>query len=198
MGSVEKYSANTLRRLISSLNSIRFRDEEGQVEYFGQKVVLLRRDAFGLMRKELSRVVGASSNIILEIAGRRVGAEEGTALLAKAESLAMKDAGSLGDFTRIALEETNMGYGKMKLQELDTGTGNVRVIIFNSFETEPTDKVSSPSCFFTLGYVEGLLSRLLGRNFRGREVSCNGRGDEPCIFDLSAEQQSSVPARTGF
>jgi predicted hydrocarbon binding protein len=185
MAASGRFSENSLRRFISVLNSIRFRDELGQVEYFGQKVVILRRDAFALMRKELAKVAGSASNVILEIAGRRVGAEEGRALLAKAESLGMKTGASMGEFVRIALEETNMGYGKMKLEQSDESNGNVVVTIHNSFETDSTDKVSSPSCFYTLGYVEGLLSVLLGKNLKGRETSCYGRGDPFCIFDFT-------------
>ena len=185
MGASERYSENSLRRFISVLNSIRFRDELGQVEYFGQKVVILRRDAFALMRKELAKVAGAASNVILEIAGRRVGAEEGRALLAKAESLGIKTGASMGEFVRIALEETNMGYGKMKLEQPDESNGNVIVTIHNSFETDSTDKVRSPSCFYTLGYVEGLLSVLLVKDLKGKETSCFGRGDQFCVFDFS-------------
>ena len=66
-----------MRRMISAVNSIRFRDELGEVEYFGQKVVLLRRDVFELIRKELARLPGQAANVILEIAGRRIGTEEG-------------------------------------------------------------------------------------------------------------------------
>lgn len=186
MAASDRYSENSLRRFISVLNSIRFRDELGQVEYFGQKVVILRRDAFALMRKELAKVAGSASSVILGIAGRRVGAEEGRALLAKAESLGMKTGPSKEEFVRIALEETNMGYGKMKLLQSNESDGNIKVTILNSFETDSTDKVSSPSCFYTLGYVEGLLSVLLGKNLKGRETSCYGRGDQFCIFDFSS------------
>ena len=66
-----------MRRMISAVNSICFRDELGEVEYFGQKVVLLRRDVFELIRKELARLSGQAANVILEIAGRRIGTEEG-------------------------------------------------------------------------------------------------------------------------
>ena len=118
MSSLGRYSTDSLRRLISSLNSIRFRDDIGEVEYFGQKVVMLRRDAFQLMRKELMRVAGSAANVILGLAGRRVGSEEGKALAAKAESLGLKTSTSIPDFIRAVVEETNLGYGKVRIQEL--------------------------------------------------------------------------------
>ena len=99
-----RFSADSLRRLISSLNSIRFRDESGEVEYFGQKVVILRRDVFGLIRKELARVAGNAANVILSVAGKRVGREEGKALAIKAEVLSLKGPDTFPEFVRTAVE----------------------------------------------------------------------------------------------
>src|SRR5260370_7341514 len=100
------------------MNSIRFRDEIGEVEYFGQKVVVLRRDAFSLMRKELMRVSGNAANVILGIAGRRGGSEEGKALLSMANALGLKTPQSMPEFGRGALEDTTMGFRKLSLNHL--------------------------------------------------------------------------------
>jgi predicted hydrocarbon binding protein len=184
-GSTDHFSSNSLRRLISSLNSIRFRDEIGEVEYFGQKVVMLRRDAFSLMRKELFRVSGSTANIILGIAGRRVGSEEGRALLAKAKALGLKTPQSMPEFVRVAVEETNMGFGKILVDELNLESGLAKVSISNSFESEPTSSSTRPSCIFTLSYLEGIFSGLIEREVRGREVDCRAKGDKLCRFILS-------------
>ncbi len=182
-----RFSSNSLRRLISSLNSIRFRDELGEVEYLGQKVVLLRRDVFGLIRKELSRVAGNAANVILGVAGRRVGTEEGRALVAKAEALGLKGPEVFPEFIRTALEETNMGIGKVRVQELSHVDGRVSLLILNGFEAENPGHSLGPSCFFTLGYLEGVFSLLLGREVRGQEVACKGRGDELCRFVIGSQ-----------
>ncbi len=181
-GSAERFSTNSLRRLISTLNSIRFRDELGEVEYFGQKVVLLRRDVFGLIRKELSRVAGEAANIILGVAGRRVGTEEGRALQAKADELGLKGPEAFPEFVRTAVEETNMGIGKIRVQELAHEEGSITLLIQNGFEAEKLGESLRPTCFFTLGYLEGLFSQLLGIEVKGREVACRGRGDDFCRF----------------
>jgi len=177
-----RFSSSSLRRLISSLNSIRFRDESGEVEYFGQKVVLLRRDVFQLIRKELSRVAGEAANVILGLAGRRVGAEEGKALVVKAEVLGLKGPDTFPEFVKTAVEETNMGIGKLRVIEMSE-EGNVSLSIQNGFEAEKTGDLK-PTCFFTLGYLEGVFSQLLGKDLRGRETACRGRGDDSCRFDI--------------
>ncbi len=184
-GSIDHFSSNTLRRLISSLNSIRFRDEIGEVEYFGQKVVMLRRDAFSLMRKELIRVSGNTANVILGIAGRRVGSEEGKALLVKAQALGLKTPQSRPEFVRVAVEETNMGFGKIHVDALNLESGLAEVSISNSFESEPVGTSVKPSCIFTLSYLEGIFSQLIEREVRGKEVDCRAKGDKVCRFTLS-------------
>ncbi len=186
-GPIGRFSANSLRRMISSLNSIRFRDEVGEVEYFGQKVILMRRDAFELMRKELSRVAGEAAYVILSVAGRRVGTEEGRALMAKAQTLGLTSPDAFPEFVRTVVEETNMGIGKIRVQNLAHKEGTVNLMIQNGFEAEKTGESQRPICFFTLGYLEGVFSRLLGRDVRGKEVACKARSDDCCRFDLTAE-----------
>ncbi len=180
-----RFSSNSLRRLISSLNSIRFRDESGEVEYFGQKVVLLRRDVFGLIGKELSRIAGEAASVILGLAGRRVGVEEGKALVVKAEVLGLKSPDSFPEFVKTAVEETNMGIGKLRVTEM-TIDGRVSVLVQNGFEVENSSGSLKPACFFTLGYLEGVFSQLLGRDVRGRETECKSRGDDFCKFDMTS------------
>ena len=180
-----RFSTDSLRRLISSLNSIRFKDESGEVEYFGQKVVLLRRDVFGLIRKELSRVAGDAANVILTVAGKRVGSEEGKALIVKADVLSLKGPDTFPEFVRTAVEETNMGIGKIRVLELNHSEGKASISIQNGFEVEKNGGSLKPTCFFTLGYLEGVFSQLLGRDVRGREIACAGRGDDFCKFEIS-------------
>jgi predicted hydrocarbon binding protein len=186
-GSSDRFSTSSLRRLISSLNSIRFKDEIGEVEYFGQKVVMLRRDAFSLMRKEMMRISGNSANIILGIAGRRVGAEEGRALLSKAETLGLKTPQAMPEFVRVAVEETNMGFGKIQVDELNLASGLASVSISNSFESEPIASSTRPACIFTLSYLEGIFSQLIARDVRGSEIDCRAKGDKLCRFTLLPE-----------
>ncbi len=185
MASPERFSPIGLRRLASVLNSISFRDEKGEVEYFGQKVVMLRRDAFRLMVEELSkRQAEGTAKILLGIVGQRVGQEEGKALVATSQSMDM-DRGSTPQFIRTAVEETNLGYGKISLKELEVSSGSAEVSVLNSFEADPPGHSENATCFFLLGYLEGLFSQLLNKNMRGLETRCMGKGDENCSFELS-------------
>ncbi len=192
MTAVDRYSANGLKRLLGSLNSVTFRDESGEVEYFGQKVVMLRRDAFQLMKEELSkRHASGTANVILGIVGRRVGTEEGKVLLADRIFQDAEKSRSIPDIIRSAVEGTNMGYGKILIRELDLSSKTVTVSAANSFETESGGDSTDSSCFFLLGYLEGLFSELLGAQVRGSEIYCKGKGEQSCIFQLGPSFQAS-------
>lgn len=191
MTAVDRYNANSLRRQLGSVNSITFKDETGEVEYFGQKIVMLRRDAFQLLGEELAkRNAAGTGKIILGIVGRRVGAEEGKALTANV----LRDVGesrSLPMLIRNAVEETNMGYGKLQVVELELSSKTATLSTQNSFEAEAATPSGETACFFLLGYLEGLFSELLGGQLRGSETQCRGKGDPACIFHVEPNFQKS-------
>jgi len=189
---VDRYSANSLKRLLGSLNSVTFRDENGEVEYFGQKVVMLRRDAFQLMKEELvARNAGGTANLVLGIVGRRVGSEEGKALMSQGEFQAARESRSIPTLIQKAVEETNMGYGKLLIRVLDMSSKTVTVSVRNSFEAENARDQEMTCCFFLLGYVEGLFSEFLAAQVRGSETYCVAKGDQSCVFELGPALQGS-------
>lgn len=185
MSSLGRYSRNRLRRLISSVGSIRFRDEVGEVEYFGQQVVMLRRDAIRLIREELMRVGGSSGRVIVLTAGHVSGREEGKAILAIAKELGVRSPESLPVEVLVAVEETNMGFGKIRIDDVNTGTGTFKISVSNSFEVDRTDRSPKPGCLFILSYLKGLFSQLTGKDLGGEEVECGSMGDSGCKFTLS-------------
>lgn len=148
---------------------------------------MLRRDAFSLMRKEMMRISGNAANIIFRMAGRRVGTEEGRTLVSKAIALGLKTPQAMPEFVRVAVEETNMGFGKVRVDELNLESGLARVSVANSFESEPAASSTIPSCIFTLSYLEGIFSQLIDKEVRGREVDCRAKGDKLCQFTLMRE-----------
>jgi len=72
MSSVGQFSPNAFKRILTSLNSARFMDDTGTIEYFGQKAVILRADVFHLIHKELYRLSGTAANVILSLLCLRV------------------------------------------------------------------------------------------------------------------------------
>lgn len=185
MSSVGRYSRNRLRRLISSVGSVRFKDDTGEVEYFGQQVVMLRKDAIRLIRDELVRVGGSSGRVIVLTAGHVSGREEGKAILARAKELGVNSPESLPVEVLTAVEEMNMGYGKIRIDDANTETGTFKITVSNSFEVDHTDRSAKPGCLFILSYLKGLFSQITGKDLGGEEVECRSKGDSSCKFRLS-------------
>ena len=185
MTAVDRHSPNSLKRLLGRVNSMTFKDEMGEVEYFGQRVLMLRKDVFRLLRDELEKrhAVG-TGRIILGILGRSEGREEGRTLMADV-LLDSADRRSIPIFVKNAVEEANLGYGKLRVGGLDISTKSVTVSTDNSVETDTTNKSEEAGCFFLLGYLEGMFSEVLGSPVVGNETTCRGRGDPTCTFQIA-------------
>ena len=91
---------------------------------------------------------------------------------AKAESLGLNSSESFPDFVRTAVEETNIGIGKVRVFDLGKTDETVNISIQNGFEANTPGGSLKPTCFFTLGYLEGVFSQLLGKNAQGKETGC--------------------------
>ena len=196
MSSLGRYSPNRLRRLISTVSSMHFRDETGEVEYFGKPIVMLTRDAIRLMRDELIRIGGASGRVIVHTAGHVSGREEGKAILEKATAAGVRSPRSLPSVILTAVEETNMGYGKIRIDDINLGTSTFKISLSNSFEVDQSIRSRTPTCVFMLSYLKGLFSQLIGKDLGGEEIECRSKGDASCRFRLSIAGQMETPKGT--
>lgn len=178
---------------MSSISTIRFLDEIGEVEYFGKPIVILTRDAIKLMRDELIRISGASGRVIVHTAGHVSGREEGKALLDRATVAGVKSPQSLPSAILTAVEETNMGYGKIRIDDINLGASIFRISLSNSFEVDQSIRSRTPTCLFMLSYLKGLFSQLIGKDLGGVEIECRSKGDAFCRFRLSIAGQTDTP-----
>jgi len=185
MTAVDRYSPNSLGRMLGRVNSTVFKDDKGEVEYFGNRVLIIRKNVFRRLEEEmLKRHSVGTGRIILTILGRSEGHEEGRTLM-KDVLLDAADRRSLPVFVKNALEESNLGYGKLKLGDWDVSSKTVTVSTQNSVESDATNKSSDNGCFFLLGYLEGLFAELLNSPLIASETSCRGRGDDACVFQIN-------------
>ncbi len=190
MTAVDRFSLDSFKRLLGTINSVSFRDERGEVEYFEEKVVIIRRESFQLFREELAkRNALGTGNLIMGIVGRSVGRAEAKTIVSHLVQETGEKALS-SEHIRNAVEETNLGYGKTILDELETTAKTATVSTSNSFEAGSSLEPEGTTCFFLLGYLEGLLSHLLSAELRGVETSCTSRGDPSCVFRLRHDSKS--------
>src|SRR5437879_11733417 len=72
-----KPNAWDLRRLVGSVNQLRFNDSKGELSFFGQKMIILRRDVIRIMRDGLERLVADQAAPFLSYRASGIGTHEG-------------------------------------------------------------------------------------------------------------------------
>src|SRR2546425_10306202 len=73
-----KPNAWDLRRLVGSVNQLRFNDNKGELSFFGQKMIILRRDVIRVMRDGLERLVSDQAAPFLSYLASGIGIHEGS------------------------------------------------------------------------------------------------------------------------
>ena len=181
-----RFDADKLVRQANSLNSVRFKDRTGEIELFGEKAILLRRDALKVMKAEMEKNVGsATATMIMRMGGRSLGAHEGTLLMKSARNSGLIPDHQDFTFLAVTLEELNVGFGKIILLGLDPKQSTARLRVENCFEALENGHASKETCQFTAGFLEGLFSEILGNKVKAQEVSCWVKAASPCEFSLA-------------
>ncbi len=75
-----------------------------------------------------------------------------------------------------------VGIGRLRAKDVDQG--GVAAEVTDSIESIALGNVGSPSCFFTRGYITGILSELSGRQFMTVEDQCVCEGRQKCVFTV--------------
>ena len=84
-----------------------------------------------------------------------------------------------------ALEDTNLGLGKVSISGIDFAKGEARVSIANCFEAMENGTSPEPNCMFTSGFLAGVFAEVLDKTVRADEVKCISKGEPLCEFHIS-------------
>ncbi len=182
-----------LRRLIGSVNQLRFNDNHGEVSFFGQKMIILRRDVFRVMREGLERLVGEQAAPFLSYLASGIGINEGNIFRESAKSTGGNERASLENLVHSAFEDTNLGLGKIKVSRLDFDQGMAEVSIANCFEALENGPADSPNCMFTSGFLAGLFAEVFDKTVQANETHCISKGDSDCMFQIASTEKPTVP-----
>ncbi len=190
-------SPEKIRRLAGLLNSIRFKDLTGEIEFFGEKAILLRRDALKVIRSEIERNAGPEvAAMITRMTGYSLGNHEGVLFLQSAKSNGLNLGGLDVKHLATTLEELNIGFGKIRLVALDPNQSRANVKVENCFEALENGRSGKEKCSFMTGFLEGFftailgereeyLTRVFGEKMRAREMACKAQGAQACEFELA-------------
>jgi hypothetical protein len=137
---------------------------------------------FGSLRSELAKEAGTLPTVhALHNAGYQAGTEAAAALASDGKTALGKDAFwvKLSDFFGAR------GWGTLRFDPTHEAVG----LLTSSDWAEAGDGSQEPdaSCFFSTGFLSGLLSELAGGPVAVLEVGCRTRGQDRCSFAFGSE-----------
>lgn len=180
-----KPNAWDLRRLVGSVNQVRFNDNKGEVSFFGQKMIILRRDVVRVMRDGLERLVADQAAPFLSYLASGIGIHEGSIFRDSITSTGPQQRSELESLVHSAFEDTNLGLGKVKIRAIDFDKASASVSIGNCFEALENGQSDEPNCMFTSGFLAGLFAEVLDKTVQARETKCISQGLPDCEFEIS-------------
>jgi hypothetical protein len=139
---------------------------------------------FGSLRAELAKEAGTLPTVhALHNAGYRAGTEAAGTLSFDGEDVA--SAMAQGAFwTNISRFFSERGWGTLRFDPTHAAVG-----LLTSSDWAEASHAGDPdqSCFFSTGFLSGLLSELAGGPVAVLEVGCRTRGEDVCSFAFGSE-----------
>ena len=182
-----------LRRLVGSVNQLRFNDNRGEVSFFGQKMIILRRDVIRVIREGLERLVGDQATPFLSYLASGIGIHEGS--IFRESNTGPADNAAMSNMVTSALEDTNLGLGKIHVAKSDFEKGTANITISSCFEALENGKSEIPNCTFTSGFLAGMFAEVFDKTVQAIETRCMSQGQSECEFQINPveEQQDANP-----
>ncbi len=161
-------------------------------------MIIMRRDVFRLMREGLEKLVGDQAAPFLSFLASGIGIHEGSIFREsiQASNDDERRAG-LKSLVQGALEDTNLGLGKVSVSGIDFTKGEARVSIANCFEAMENGTSPEPNCMFTSGFLAGVFAEVLDKTVRADEVKCISKGEPLCEFHISPAVESDGSGNLG-
>ncbi len=179
-----------LRRLVGSVNQLRFNDNRGEVSFFGQKMIILRRDVIRVIREGLEKLVGDQATPFLSYLASGIGVHEGSIFRESTGSSGSSGNAGISNMVTSALEDTNLGLGKIHVAKSDFEKGTANVTISNCFEALENGTSELPNCTFTSGFLAGMFAEVFDKTVQAIETRCMSQGQSECEFQISPVQDT--------
>ena len=180
-----------LRRLVGSVNQLRFNDNRGEVSFFGQKMIILRRDVIRVIREGLEKLVGEQATPFLSYLASGIGVHEGS-IFRESTGSGNDKVAMMNNMVTSALEDTNLGLGKIRVLKANFDDGTANITISNCFEALENGKSEAPNCTFTSGFLAGMFAEVFDKTVQAVESKCMSQGQPECEFQISPVREEDV------
>lgn len=145
----------------------------------GEDWVMISGDALRRIFENEVRVLGTGACVIWYNAGKAVGKTDGEKFAAMVERLGVNElAGELG------ASYAKLGWGRIEVGKIDLLNNELMVTMRNSpMVRGVTDR--QPRCWYVRGFMEGIVSVILGVEATANEIRCQAVEGDRCEFKVN-------------
>ncbi|RLE66200.1 MAG: hypothetical protein DRJ47_03075 [Thermoprotei archaeon] len=147
--------------------------------------IRLRAESLGVAFRKLVVRGGSGVRALYFHLGFQLGLHEGRRVNSeKREELHYRSNAFKKEVSRILREQ---GFAEAEVLGVNIFKKEIKVRIYEGFESDYMTPSNEPACYFTRGFLEGLIEGLTGLKIKeSAEVKCRARGDPYCemIFNL--------------
>ncbi|MBD3277340.1 MAG: hypothetical protein GF388_03485 [Candidatus Aegiribacteria sp.] len=166
-----------------------FKKEQGAISIAGERYVMYRGDSMAVaLRRQLEKVLGASSPTIIYQFGKACGSADAQFIF--------KKTGVEDPAMRLALGPVGFamgGYAKVKILPQSAPAPDENFLLVydhpNSYEAQAyiNDgiKTDRPVDHMNAGYSAGWCSEAFGLKLEAKEIRCRAKGDDMCLFVMA-------------
>jgi predicted hydrocarbon binding protein len=120
----------------------------------------------------------------------QMGRENGMAFCREVLSTVNHHGASLKELLELVLRNASkVGWANMEIEEFNTQTGNIRVVLKDNTFREFCLQTNLPQCFFLRGYLAGILKELSNVDYLPSHSGCYAEGHEHCSIKLVASSE---------
>lgn len=160
-------------------NMPQFDEEKGElVDSRGEDYVVMSAEALRRINKQEELMLGTGSSVIWYNSGKAVGKTDGEKYAGLMKTMEVQDMAEY-------LKETysRYGWGFVTFGGIDMNSGQLIFTVRNSPLVRGI-RGKEPRCWFVRGFVEGLVSEILGTEVTALEVACQAVNGNHCEFRL--------------
>jgi len=144
----------------------------------GERSVIFRKALYRALIKTVREFFGTGGGALLYHIGTVIGSQA----FKDHKRIAGDDLGKLVKISEALFKA--LGFGEVRILEVNTKNQKARVRIMNNFECELFKQARQPSSHFVRGLWSGWFQALFGREVRNLEVKCIAKGDSYCEFEI--------------
>jgi len=155
----------------------------------GEDWVMISGEALRNVYEHEVAILGTGAFVIWYNAGKAVGKTEGVKFSAFIDSLGIDQLAQ-----ELGRTYNQLGWGRIEVKEIDLMKNEVHITMRNSPMVRRV-KDTEPRCWYVRGFMEGIISSILGVEATAFELNCEAVNGDHCEFKAVWKAESSPGAQ---